>query len=80
MPLTNDSQNEANETFRITLSNPTGGVTIEGSSTIDVTISDNDAVIQPGPGSGGGGGGAADFWLLLLAGLSWLGVCRSQRA
>jgi hypothetical protein len=78
VPLTNDGQNEANETFRMTLSNATGGVTIEGSSTIDVMISDNDA--PPGPGSGGGGGGAADFWLLLLAGLSWLGVRRSRPA
>ena len=78
--LVNDTATEANETFRITLSNATGGVAIEGSSTIDVTISDNDAVIPPGPGSGGGGGGAADFWLLLLAGLPLLGIRRGRPA
>lgn len=78
--LTSDNQVEPNETFRITLSNATGGVVIEGSSTIDVTIGNDDAVIPPGPGNGGGGGGAADFWLLLLAGLPLLGVRRRRLA
>lgn len=79
--LVNDAASEANETFRITLSNATGGVAIEGSSTIDVTIGNDDAVIPPGPGNGGGGGGgAADFWLLLLAALPLLGVRRRWRA
>jgi len=78
--LVNDTTTETNETFRITLSNAAGGIAIEGSSTIDVTISDNDAVIPPGPGNGGGGGGAADFWLLLLAGLPLLGVRRRRPA
>ena len=79
--LVNDATNESNETFRITLSNATGGVTIEGSSTIDVTIGNDDAVVPPGPGNGGGGGGgAADFWLLLLAGAPLFGVRRRRRA
>jgi hypothetical protein len=62
--LINDSQNEPNETFRITLASPTGGALIDGSTTLDVTIANDDAVVPPGPGSRGGGGGAADFWLL----------------
>jgi choice-of-anchor B domain-containing protein len=80
VPLTNDSLDEANETFRITLSNATGGVVIEGSATIDVTIANDDGVMPPGPGNGGGGGGAADFWLLLLAGVPLLGAGRRRAA
>ena len=57
-----------------------GGVAIEGSATIDVTIANDDAVGPPGPGNGGGGGGAADFWLLLLAGLPLLGAGRRRAA
>jgi hypothetical protein len=73
--LVNDTVDESNETFRITLSNATGGVAIEGSSTIDVTITNDDAVAP-----GGGGGGAADFWLLLLAGVPLFGVRRRRHA
>ncbi len=69
VPLTNDTANEANETFQVTLSNVTGGATLEGSATITVQITNDDGGAPPGGGGGGGGGGAADFWLLCLAGL-----------
>jgi choice-of-anchor B domain-containing protein len=77
VPLANDSLTEANETFRITLSNATGGVAIEGSAVFDVTIGDNDAVVPPGPGNGGGGGGAPGLELLALLGL--LGLAGGSR-
>ncbi len=80
VPLLNDAQNEPNETFRITLSNATGGAVIEGSHTIEVTIANDDAVVPPGPGNGGGGGGAADFWLLCLIGMLLLASIAGPRS
>ncbi len=74
--LQNDGTTEPNETFRITLSNVTGGATIEGSASLDVQITNDDT----GGGGGGGGGGAADLWFLALAGLLWLaGLGRVRR-
>jgi len=71
VPLVNDSQDEADETFRITLSNATGGATIEGSATLDVEITNDDGNVVPPPGGhgGGGGGGASDLALLCLISL-----------
>ncbi len=72
IPVANDTQNEGDEEFRVTLSNVAGGATLEGSATIDVEIDDNDAVVNPPPGGGGGGGGGAvDLLLLALLGLLW---------
>jgi hypothetical protein len=59
VPLVNDAVSEGNETFRITLSGITGGAVIEGSATLDVTITNGAVVGPPGPGNGGGGGGGA---------------------
>jgi len=80
VPLINDNLVEPNETFRITLSNATGGVVIEGSATLDVTVTNDDSVAPPGPGNDRGGGGAADFWLLLLCAAPLLGVRRRAPA
>jgi hypothetical protein len=72
--LDDDTVSEPNETFRITLSNATGGAAIEGSATLDVQITNDDTVVPPGGGGGGGGGGgAADAWLLCLASLLLFG-------
>lgn len=79
VPITNDTQSEGNETLRITLSNATGGVAIEGSAAIDVTITDDDAVMPPGPGNGGGGG-ASGLGVLGLLGLLALAARREQKA
>ena len=45
IPILNDGLKEANETFRVTLSNPTGG-TLGGTKTTTVTIVDNDQGFQ----------------------------------
>ena len=45
IPILNDSLKEANETFRVTLSNPTGG-TLGSTKTTTVTIVDNDQGFQ----------------------------------
>jgi hypothetical protein len=69
VPLVNDAQSEGTETFRITLSNLTGGATLDGLETLDVQITNDDAVAPP-PGNGGvGGGGAIGTDLLWLFGL-----------
>jgi choice-of-anchor B domain-containing protein len=63
---------EGPETLTVTLSGLTGGATLDGSSTLTVTINDNDSSAPPptGGGGGGGGGGSSDFVLLaLLAGV-----------
>jgi choice-of-anchor B domain-containing protein len=67
VPLVNDVAAENAEAFSITLSSPTGGAQVDGTSTLTVTITDNDRAVT----SGGGGGGAVDLAALLwLAGLA----------
>lgn len=66
IPVTDDTTVESAETLTLTLSALTGGATLDGSSTLTVTISDNDTSAPPT----GGGGGSSDFALLaLLAGV-----------
>lgn len=69
VPLVDDAQSEGTETFRITLSNLTGGAVIDGSTTFDVQITNDDAVAQSPGNGGGGGGGATGTDLLWLFGL-----------
>jgi hypothetical protein len=65
---TDDTAVENPETVTVTLSSPTNGATIDGSSSLTVTITDNDAAPPPSRGGGGGGGGAIGLaWLALLA-------------
>ena len=49
IPIINDSIAEGNETFGVTLSNVTGGATLDSPSTATITINDNDAVTGPNP-------------------------------
>lgn len=72
--ITNDAQTESNEALAVTLSNPSGGASIEGSATLNVTITNDDAA-QP-PRSGGGGGGAMGGDILLL--LALFGLARRK--
>jgi choice-of-anchor B domain-containing protein len=63
-----DTSVEGPETLSVTLSSPTNGATIDGSSHLTVTITDNDAAPVPAPSRSGGGGGAISLaWLALLA-------------
>ena len=60
--ITNDSADEGDETFMVTLSNPSAGMPLGSNSTATVTIVDDDT-------SGGGGGGSTGLELLALLGL-----------
>jgi hypothetical protein len=56
--VANDAQIESSETLGVTLSNPGGGLVVEGASSFEVTVT-NDDVAAPPPSDGGGGGGGA---------------------
>lgn len=77
VPITDDTVEEAAEQFSVALSNLTGGATIDGSSSIGVTISANDTVTPPPSGGGGGGGRVDILWLLFgAAALGLHSLCR----
>jgi hypothetical protein len=68
IPIADDAAVENAETFSVTLSALAGGAALDGSSSLTVTITDND--VQAPPSNGGGGGGATDLALIaLLAGV-----------
>ena len=68
VPVADDPDVEIGETFTVTLSALTGGAALDGSSTMIVSINDNDGSFQPRAERGGGG--PSDFALLaLLAGV-----------
>jgi hypothetical protein len=67
-----DAAVEGAETLTLTLASPSNGATIDGSSTLTVTINDNDA--NP-PSSGGGG--STDF--VLLGALAGVLLARAAR-
>ena len=60
---TDDASVESAETLSVTLSAPTNGATLDGSSSLTVTIADNDTAAAP---ARSGGGGATDLALLAL--------------
>jgi hypothetical protein len=72
--LRNDAENESDEKFTVTLSNPGGGATIEGATAFEVTVTNDDAVTPPPSGGGGGGGGGSLDPALLLALISALAL------
>ena len=64
VPVATDPQSEVDETLTVVLSNVTGGASIEGTPTFNITISNVDA--PPTSGRSGGGGGVLGAELLLL--------------
>ncbi len=80
VPLVNDTVSENDETFRITLSNLTGGAVIDGATSLDVSVTNDDVGAPPVNGGGGGGGGAIGIELLGLLGLLLLAVGREPEA
>jgi choice-of-anchor B domain-containing protein len=79
LQLNNDSQDEADEAIKVTLSNPTGGATIEGAVTFLVTVTNDDGTAPPSNG-GGGGGGALGVDLLALLAVCFAAQRRWRRA
>ena len=71
--IIDDSTDESDETFSVTLSNP-GNTTIGSIAEANVTIQDNDnapTTTPPSAAPSGGGGGAATWLLLILGGVAW---------
>ena len=71
--IIDDSSDESDESFSVTLSNP-GNTSIGSVGEAIVTIQDNDNAptsTPPPQSSGGGGGGAVTWLLLLLGGVAW---------
>lgn len=78
IPVIDDLGVEGAETLTLTLSAPTNGATIDGASTLTVTIDDNDAA--PPQSSGGGGGGSMDLRSLALLATALLAARRRRRS
>ncbi len=73
IPITDDQDDENNESFTVSLSNVTGGIGLARGRTATVTIVDNDTTGGGGGGGNGGGGngggGTIDLKLLALLAL-----------
>jgi uncharacterized delta-60 repeat protein len=65
--VTNDSADESDETFAVTLSNPSNGVVLGPHSSATATIIDDDSPAPPAPPRSSGGGSLGFLSLLLLA-------------
>jgi uncharacterized delta-60 repeat protein len=70
IPIVDDRQQEAVESFTLELSDPTGGAVIGPRGAATITIAANDAPVQEPPRRGGGG--STGFCALLLLGLAEL--------
>jgi hypothetical protein len=78
IPVIDDGTIEGAETLNVTLSAPTGGATIDGSSILTITLADNDTPSQGG-GGGGGGGGSTDLASLLLTAIALIASRRKRQ-
>jgi uncharacterized delta-60 repeat protein len=75
--LTPDTADESDETFTVTLRNPSAGTEFD-TATATVTISDDDMDVVAPPSRGGGGGEESLIALLLCGVLTLLRVARSR--
>jgi len=75
--VTSDTADESDETFTVTLSNPSPGATLGSIITAIVTISDDDSPGDDSPGGASAGGGRSD--LLSLLALLLIGIARKRR-
>ncbi len=80
IPVIDDVSGENAETLTLTLTGLTGGASLDGSSTLTITIDANDANDANPPPSGGGGGGGGSSDLVLLALLAGVLLARGLRA
>jgi choice-of-anchor B domain-containing protein len=78
IPVIDDGTVEGAETLNVTLSAPTDGATIDGSSILTITLADNDTPSQGG-GGGGGGGGSTDLASLLLTAIALIASRRKRQ-
>ena len=73
--IRNDADNESDEKFSVTLSSPGGGATVDGATSFEVTVTNDDAIVAPPSGNSGSGGGGGSLDLAsLLALLCTLGL------
>ena len=75
--LPDDTTNEGAETLTVTLSSPTNGATLDGSSILTVTIADNDSKRRRAATAGAAVAPSASAWLVALA--STLLISRARR-
>ncbi|HUQ52288.1 MAG TPA: choice-of-anchor B family protein [Gammaproteobacteria bacterium] len=81
IPVFDDTSVEGAETLSLTLSNLSGFATLDGSSTLTITIADNDSTPPASGGGGRSGGGSMDLALLALLASTLLNkVPRRRRA
>lgn len=78
--IADDAQVEGDEGIVITLSNPSGGASIEGTATYNLTIGSNDVTTPPPSGGGGGGGGGGVMGSDLLLLLAFFRLARRKKS
>jgi hypothetical protein len=79
IPITNDSTEEASESFTVQLSDATGGALVGAGPSIEIAIDANDQPPPPPPPGSGGGGSFGYLSLLMLSAARLLGSLKERR-
>jgi choice-of-anchor B domain-containing protein len=77
--VANNTSVTGNRNFQLVLSNASGGVIVDGTTSYAITIQEDDVAAPPPVPSGGGGGGMFEPWLLLLLVLLAAGRSSTRR-